>query len=399
MTARISKLQILRGALLISGTTIGAGMLGLPLVTAEAGFLPGIGITLIVWLFMLATGLLFLEGTLWCKEGANILTIGDAYLGKVGRYVGGLFFVFLYYCLMIAYFAAGGALFHQFVQLLFSEMLSFKMALFVFGAIFSAIVAIGPRSIDRANVLLSLGMVASWILLLGVGVPNITFERLSFFNWPLMPFAAPVIFSAFGYHNIIPSLATHLKRDRKGLIASIVIGTILPLIVYLLWQWLIIGAIPQSDLHEVIRLGQPVTLALASITNNTFVPFFGDCFAFFAIVTSVLGVSFSMVDFMSDGLQVKGEGMFRFLLTLLVYVPPFFFAYTVPGIFSTALGIAGGIGETFLNGIFPVLIVYIGRYRMKEKPLVGALGNPFILAILLAMSIAVFGLELIQLFF
>ncbi len=46
------------GILLVAGTTIGAGMLAIPLVTATAGFLPAFIITFFVWLFMLLTGLL-----------------------------------------------------------------------------------------------------------------------------------------------------------------------------------------------------------------------------------------------------------------------------------------------------------------------------------------------------
>jgi len=91
-------------------------------------------------------------------------------------------------------------------------------------------------------------------------------------------------------------------------------------------------------------------------------------FAFFAIVTSVLGVSFSMVDFLGDGFKiVKRTGLKRIGLTLLTFFPPFLFAWINPHIFDTALGIAGGIGEALLNGILPVLLVWSGRYISKLK--------------------------------
>ena len=82
------------GTLLVAGTTIGAGMLGIPLLTAKAGFLPAMGITILVWLFMLSTGLLFLEATLWMHEGANILSMSRRFLGHTGKLAaGGMFFV------------------------------------------------------------------------------------------------------------------------------------------------------------------------------------------------------------------------------------------------------------------------------------------------------------------
>ena len=77
--------KTLSGTLLISGTTIGAGMLGIPLLTAKAGFLPAVAITIGCWLFMLATGYLYLEATLWMYEGANVLSISRRFLGKSGK--------------------------------------------------------------------------------------------------------------------------------------------------------------------------------------------------------------------------------------------------------------------------------------------------------------------------
>ena len=99
--------KVIRGGLLIAGTTIGAGMLGLPLVTAEAGFIPAVVVTVLVWALMLLTGLLYMEATLWCQDGANILSISEKYLGTFGKVICGVLFTFLYYSLMIAYFAAG----------------------------------------------------------------------------------------------------------------------------------------------------------------------------------------------------------------------------------------------------------------------------------------------------
>src|SRR5690606_10371696 len=97
--------KTLSGTLLIAGTAIGAGMLGIPLLTAKAGFLPALGITTSVWLFMLATGFLYLEATLWMHDGANILSMSRRFLGRGGKLLAGGTFLFLYYCLMTAYYA------------------------------------------------------------------------------------------------------------------------------------------------------------------------------------------------------------------------------------------------------------------------------------------------------
>ena len=111
--------KVFSGSLLIAGTMIGAGMLGIPLVTAQAGIIPACGITVFVWFYMLCTGLLFLEVTLWMHKGANIISMTKSLLGREGKIFAAAVFVFLYYCLMVAYFSAGAPLFASFINIFF----------------------------------------------------------------------------------------------------------------------------------------------------------------------------------------------------------------------------------------------------------------------------------------
>ena len=60
--------HLLGGTLLIAGTSIGVGMLALPVATASGGFIPSIVVYLICWLFMLSSGLLILEACIWMPK-------------------------------------------------------------------------------------------------------------------------------------------------------------------------------------------------------------------------------------------------------------------------------------------------------------------------------------------
>src|SRR5258708_1834332 len=53
--------HLLGGTLLIAGTSIGVGMLGLPVVTAAGGFVPSIFVYLVCWFFMVCIARLILE--------------------------------------------------------------------------------------------------------------------------------------------------------------------------------------------------------------------------------------------------------------------------------------------------------------------------------------------------
>ena len=390
MKSKVNVLRVISGTFLIAGTMIGAGMLGLPLVTGVAGFFPGILITLAVWFFMYCTGLLFLEVTLWMPDGSNVLSISGRFFGKGGRLLSGGMFIFLYYCLMIAYFAAGAPILAEAVGIAPTSWQGFTL----FGAIFTVIVAIGPKSIDRANIMLSVAMVATWLILIGGGGDQVQLPRLTYTKWSAMIFAMPILFGAFGFHNVIPSLCTYLKRDKRALRIAIFWGSVLPLIVYLVWQWLIIGAIPQDIIMKTLESGTPITSAFQSVSGEKYFILIGRFFAFFAIVTSTLGVSFSMVDFLGDGFKVvRRTGWKRIGLTVLTFAPPLILAGFNPDVFATALGIAGGFGEAFLNGLLPIGLLWVGKYTWKLKADLKWLENRGVLSFLIIYALFVIVLE------
>lgn len=87
-------------------------------------------------------------------------------------------------------------------------------------------------------------------------------------------------------------------------------------------------------------------------------------FAFFALVTSFLGIGLGLYDFLADGLGVKEKGWGSVLLAVLVIGPTYFFATNYERVFLIALDLTGGFGDAIMNGIIPCLMVWIGRYRL-----------------------------------
>ena len=391
--------QVTSGTLLIAGTAIGAGMLGIPLLTAQAGFWPSMFITSLVWLFMLCTGLLFLEVSLWMPQGSTILSMSQRFLGKKWKVAAGGMFMFLYYCLMVAYFAAGAPLFANFINATFGLQITGGLSYALFGTLFGLVVALGAKAIDRVNMLLTIAMVVDYFIMVGMGSPEVELSNLEVTRWSAVVFSIPILFSAFGYHNMIPSLCNYLKGERKSLRLSIILGTTIPFLFYLIWQWLILGAVSQEALEAARLSGQPATAALQSVSRNPSLYLVGQYFAFFAIVTSMLGVAFSLVDFIGDGLKLSREKPHRYLLVFLTFFPPFLCVLFDPTLFDKALSVAGGFGEAFLNGLLPVSLVWMGRYAMKLPSDCALPGGRVSLFLLLVGSLFVIGLELFWLFF
>ena len=360
---RIPYSQLIGCALLVAGTTVGAGMLGMPLITSQAGFIPAVAITVIVWAVMLMTGLLLLEVCLQVPGSSNILSLAQHFFGKTGRTWVGALFAFLYYALLTAYFDAGTHL----ISSVFS--CPFFISLMSFSLLFGVIVANGFHWINKVNTALTLAMVASYSLLLVWGGSSVDTVRLSHAQLSASFFATPVLFSAFGFHNIIPSLVGEVGKNKKLLRLSIVLGTMLALVIFLLWQWLIIGSIPQDVLQKTLAQGMPVTMALQAIVAKTGVFLTGQCFAFFALTTSLLGVSFSMLDFLSEALASYKIQLNRIALTVLTFSIPILCVLWDPTLFDKALGIAGGFGEAILNGFIPIVFFLLYKRRRVEEKL------------------------------
>lgn len=388
---------VISGVLLVAGTCVGAGMLALPVATGLAGFVPALFVNVLCWLFMLCTGLLFMEATLWMSEGANVLSMAERFFGKAGKAVGGLLFLFLYYCLLVSYISGGAPLFFKVLPagLETSKFVAYG----AFALVFGVIVFLGSHIVNRVNWILMIGLILSFILLVAIGSSEIQASFLERKNWALSLAAGPILFSAYGYHNIVPSLAIILKRNATKLRWAIVFGTLIPFIAYTLWQWMIIGSLSEQQIMTTAEQGIPITQTLQSITGHPLVSIMGAFFGFFALVTSFLGVSLSMVDFFADGLSVSREGWHRLLLCLIVFIPPTLFAAANPGIFIEAIGIAGGFGEAILNGFFPIAMVWVGRYYLNLPSAYRLPGGKALLVILTLFTALIFGLEAHHLFF
>lgn len=369
-------------------------MLALPFSTGPAGFLPALTVTLLCWLYMFSTGLLFMEATLWLPAGSNYLSITGTLLGKGGRWVAGIVYLYLYYCLLVAYWSLGSPLLSETLGFLTGWAPSPLLSNCIFTLFFGLVIFLGARVTDRLNFLLMVGLFVSYLALLGKGGSRVDEALLSHTRWGLALPALPTLFSAFGYHNMIPTVATYLGREPKRLLWAIFVGTFITLVIYALWQWMIIGILPAELIEETKREGLSITLPLEVATGSPWISNLARFFALFALTTSLLGVSLSLLDFMGDGLKIsRKKGWGRLSLTLLVFLPPAFLAALFPGLFFRALAYAGGFGEAILNGLLPIGMVWVGVYLQKRRSALPFPGGRFSLALLFLFTLLVIGYE------
>ena len=70
--------------LLIAGTSVGAGMLALPVGMSQLGFIPSVLLMTWVWYIMYLSALLMLEVNLRFEPGTNIISMAGISFGIMG---------------------------------------------------------------------------------------------------------------------------------------------------------------------------------------------------------------------------------------------------------------------------------------------------------------------------
>ena len=350
--------HLIGGTLLIAGTSIGVGMLALPVATATGGFIPAFVLSIFCWLFMVSTALLIVEVCTWMPKEANFITISRKLLGPRGAAVCWGLYLFLFYCLMTAHTAAGGdALFE-----LFGQAIPRGLSTLLYVLLFAPIIYLGTQSVDRLNTGLMTGVVITYLLFVFVAAPHVNFSFLAHSEWGSIWSSLSVIFVMFGFQNVVPTLYNYMEQDHRKLRKAIWIGSSIPLALYLLWELLILGTVPLAALNHALHEGQTAAIALQHTVQKGVVSLIASFFALFAMSTSFAGIALAFFDFFADGLKWEKRGMKRLILILLVFFVPLLFVFLNPGIFIKALQLGGGIGAILLFGILPVLDVWSGRY-------------------------------------
>jgi tyrosine-specific transport protein len=356
--------SVFAGALLVAGTSIGGGMLALPVLTSQAGFLPSLVVYILCWLFMASTGLLFLEVSQWVKGESNILSMAEYTLGRPGKFFAWIVYLFLFYCLTVAYMVGCGNIM---VDLLQNRIPALAGPL-IFTLLFAPLLLIPTALASRLNVFLVGGLALSFLGFVVLGFQYVDSSSLNFRQWNHSLDVLPIAFTSFAYQGIIPTLALHMHHEVSSIRRAILIGSSIPLIAYITWEWLILGVVPiqgPNGLHHALEQGLNAVQPLKTFIANPVVYSLGQAFAFFALLTSFLGVSLGLRDFLADGLPIRKDFLGKSLLTLLVLIPPLIIAVIYPHIFLVALDYAGGFGCALLLGLLPITMTWVGRYVLK----------------------------------
>jgi len=350
------------GVLLIVGTSIGAGMLALPIATTSLGLGHTIIVLIISWLLMTKGALWMLSVNLRLPPGSNIVSMAKNTLGKPGQVATWFVYLFLLYALLSAYISGGsdvlGGIFNYFHITLPNAITSV-----LFTGSFGLIVYSGIQTVDYVNRGLMFGKLGIYALLVIIIFPHIQTHFWQRGTWSSLSDSTMVLVTSFGFASIVPSLRDYFHSDEHLLKRLIWIGSAIPLICYALWIAVISGVVSPFDLKYLFSSDHAtsgLTIALNQSLHNQWITGFFSLFSSICMVTAFLCVSLGLFDFLADGLHLAKKGPQGKRVLLLTFGPPLSMVLLYPGIYIQALKYAG-ICCVLLLFVLPALMAWRAR--------------------------------------
>ncbi|WP_024553108.1 tyrosine transporter TyrP [Franconibacter helveticus 513] len=395
------KNRTLGSVFIVAGTTIGAGMLAMPLASAGVGM----GVTLLLligmWALMCYTALLLVEVYQHVPADTGLGTLARRYLGRPGQWLAGFSMLFLMYALTAAYISGAGELLAASLSDWFDLALTPSSGVLLFTLVAGGIVCIGTAMVDMFNRLLFSAKIVLLIVMLALLMPHV--HQANLLSMPLsqgLAFSAiPVIFTSFGFHGSVPSIVSYLNGDIRKLRLVFITGSAIPLVAYIFWQLATLGAIDAATFNQLLAnhaglngLLQAVRQVVASPHVELAVHLFADL----ALATSFLGVSLGLFDYLSDMFQRSRKASGRLQSGLITFLPPLAFALFYPQGFVMALGYAG-VALAILALIIPALLVWKSRQQTAVSSWRVAGGRPLLLLVV-ACGVGVIAIQALMAF-
>ena len=357
--------KIIGGVLLIVGTSIGGGMLALPVATAAAGITNSIIFLIFCWLVMTAGALLILEVNLRLPAGSNMVSMAKATLGLPGQIIAWITYLFLLYTLLAAYISGGTDVFNSLLHKAHIELPNAVTSV-LFTFIFSLVIYSGIRVVDYLNRGLMFGKLGIYFLLVFIISPYINIPTLSGGSLQAITGSLMILVASFGFASIVPSLREYFADDIHALRQVILFGSLIPLVCYILWETIIMGVV-QRDGHDGLvalmssdHATSGLTAALSHAVHNQWITGFFGFFTSICMITAFLGVSLGLFDFIADGLTFEKSGSQGKCTLALTFIPPLAVVLINPGIYLHAISYAG-ICCVILLLLMPAIMAWQGR--------------------------------------
>ncbi len=271
--------------MLIVGSVVGAGVLGIPYVVSQVGF--GLGVVYLVVLGAVSIGLHLVLGevTLRTKKFLQIGGLAEKYIGpRIGTAVK-LLVVLMGASALVAYVIGMG----QAAYAIFADTaIGFTPYIWsiIFWAFGSLIVAAGLRTLAHMEFVFASIIFLIMIIIAGIAAPSVAYDQLTHVSFAHFFLPYGVILFAFHGTVAIPQVEELLPKQQRRMKRAILYGGAVPIVLYLLFTWAVVG-VTGVDTTPIATIGLGEYLGPGAII-------FGNLFALFAMITSFFGIGLAL---------------------------------------------------------------------------------------------------------
>jgi len=339
--------RFIRSTSVLVGTTVGAGIFGLPYAFAKSGFVVGLVYLLLLAGVFYLINLCYTEVILRTKDNLEMAGYVERYLGKKGKILITCSFILGIYGALVAYTIGVGEFLYSLLNPLFGG--SQILWSLVFWAIASLLVLKGIGIVSRLEVVMAIGLVIVVLLVFGLSYPYLNMDNLTTVNIKNIFFPYGIVLFALGGASALPTIR-RILGDKVSLIKkSLGLGILIPALIYIIFCFSVVG-VSGSDTSETAIIG------LASFTNGKIL-LIGGIFGILAMTTSFLALGFILRELFSRDYKIPLLPAW----VLTVFVPLTIFLLGLRS-FILVVGLAGGI----LSGIQGIILI-AAYYKAKKK--------------------------------
>lgn len=346
----------------LTGTIIGAGILGLPYIFAQSGFLIGLFWLIIIGLLMMFINLTLGEITLKTRKSHQLVGYAEKYLGLWGKRIMIVAVLFGIYSALLAYLIGEGQS--------FSKLLSPKTPPFFFGIIFWLLLTLllkqglsGLKKIETWGVTAIIIIITSIFMKL---IPSINTQNLTTIHTQNITTPIGIImFALFGFI-AIPELREEIKEQEKLLKKAIIIGSAIPIVLYIIFSLTFVGVLGNA-------ITEVATLSLGPIMT---------VLGIFTMFTSYFVLSYSLKTTFNLDLELSRKKTFILtsLVPLILYI---FTEHLNITTFTSILGTGGAISV----GTTAILILLMAKKAKTTKSKDKNIRMPINLPIIIILSL------------
>lgn len=390
-TWETTMLPVLSTSLLITGNTVGAGMLILPELAAGPGMATSSGIFGMAFLINLISGLLIAEVAIHqhstqggdvpssFKDFAQANLPGAEDTASVANFVSAV--SIMVNALVLAFNTAKvGDFGYQTLQgIIPADLISFSW-------IIACVVLVGTQTFTTLSSVASVLVVGLFMSFAGLVLPGLsnleTGPMELLLNTPgtsadLVGSAcqlAPIVLMSLVYQNIVPTVTKMLDYDRAKTSAAITMGSLLPLGMYVAWAFCVLGGGVNMGSHMDGPLMALFTLTTIAGSSIGCVMSLAEEFDTFVKVGKSMPNNGAEVSRSLQPIPTKEqEEKFSFTSVLLSVACSTIALHVFHDDLNGALKVAGSFGSPILYGVLPVLMAYTQR---QERGNSDKLPNP-----------------------